>query len=153
MPEAENPLPSRPELGPAGPQPRAPSRPPQRRGPGPPTLPGVRPPAASRPSTALRPRTCPGWAREPVGGGRRTAASPEEVWVPRSPLRSGPCLRGPSWEAIRVVTSLHSATNFSRRKTSPAQGSLGPAALQSLLSGYLRDWQLPLRNIFWMEHK
>lgn len=60
--------------------------------------------------------------------------------------------QGCFWEDIRLVTSLKLVAYFSRRKRSPPQGSLGPAALLPLL-GYLRDWQLPRRSIFWMEHK
>lgn len=110
------------------------------------------------------PGTCPGCtpelgACEPDGGGR-TAATPEEVWIQRSLRCAGPGLlglpgqghQGHSWEGIRVVTSLNSVAYFSRRKMSPPQGCLGPAALLPLL-GYLRDWQLALRNIFWMERK
>lgn len=119
-------------------------------------------PPASPSSTSLLPGTCPGCtpelgACEPDGGGR-TAATPEEVWIERSLRCAGPGLLGPpgqghqsrSWEGIRVVTSLESVAYFSRRKMSPPQGCLGLAALLPLL-GYLRDWQLSLRNIFWME--
>lgn len=110
------------------------------------------------------PGTCPGCspelgACEPEGG-RRTAATPEEVGIQRSLRCAGPGLlglpgqghQGRFWEGIRVATSLNSVAYFSRRKMSPPQGCLGPASLLPLL-GYLRDWQLSPRNIFWMERK
>lgn len=144
--EAAGPLPSCLGFGgTATSAPRGPSARPRATHPAP-----ARRPAASPPSSAPLPDDLPGLlagagglrARRrqdgrPPGGG---AAAAVPAFLRALPPR-------------RLLGGHGVMTSFRDEENASSSGFPTPCSSSALLWGYLRDWQLPLRNIFWMQYK